>query len=146
MEKGRGRCRVRLLTSLAAVFTAALCVGLGSATSARAPAWQLMDYQQSACYSPRVTTNYFGIWIKGTWKRPINIGAQGLPAGATQWNSYAPIAPGSSTGVYSLAYVAVQLPATTPVGTYTAALWATDGRSRQTVPITLNMTTRCGNY
>jgi len=45
MGKGRGRFRVRLLTSLAAVLTAALCVGLGSATSARAPTWQLMDYQ-----------------------------------------------------------------------------------------------------
>jgi hypothetical protein len=146
MGNGRGRLSLRLLTSLAAVATAALCVGLGPAGSARAPTWQLVDYHQSACFSPRVTTSYFGIWISGKWKHSIDVGAQGLPAGATYWTSYAPIPPGSSTGVYSLAYVAVQLATGTPVGTYTAALWATDGKSRQTVPITINMTTRCGNY
>jgi hypothetical protein len=40
--------------------------------------------------------------------------------------------------------VRVQLATVTPVGAYTAAFWATDGASRQTVPITLIVKTRCG--
>src|SRR5438093_3808677 len=84
--------------------------------------WQLIDYQQSACFSPSVTTAYYGIWIKGSWTRPINIGISNLPSGGTYWTSYAPIPPGSSDGIYSLAYVGVQIPSTTPVGTYTASL------------------------
>ena len=103
-----------------------------------------MDYHQSACFSPRVTSSYYGIWISGHWRRAIDVGAQGLPAGGSYSTSYAPIAPGSSTGEYSLAYVRVDVPATLPVGTYTASLWASDGRATQTVPVTLVVKSRCG--
>jgi hypothetical protein len=103
-----------------------------------------MDYHQSACFSPRVTTSYYGIWIKGTWTRPINIGITNLPSGGSYSTSYAPIPPGSSTGEYSLAYVAVQIPTTTQVGTYTASLWASQGKTKQTVPVTLVVKTKCG--
>lgn len=103
-----------------------------------AATWTLVDYQQRTCYvSARGGTNYYGIWISGKWSHKINIGASALPAGAAQWNSYAPIPPGSSDGVYSLAYVAVQLPPGTPVGTVTSTLWANDGTTTETVPITL---------
>ena len=106
--------------------------------------WQLVDYQQSACFSPSVTTAYYGIWIRGRWTRPIDIGISNLPSGGTYWTSYAPIPPGSSDGIYSLAYVGVQIPSTTPVGTYTASLWASDGRVTRSVPVTLDVRTRCG--
>ena len=106
--------------------------------------WQLVDYQQSACFSSSATTAYYGIWIKGRWTRPIDIGISNLPSGGTYWTSYAPIPPGSSDGVYSLAYVGVQIPSTTPVGIYTASLWASDGRVTQSVPVTLEVKTRCG--
>src|SRR5258705_12956462 len=93
----------RILTVLGAtllVLAAMLWFGSASAQPAGASAtWQLMDYQQSACFSPRVTTAYYGIWIKGTWTRPINIGISNLPSGGTYWTSYAPIPPGSSTGI-----------------------------------------------
>jgi hypothetical protein len=106
--------------------------------------WRLVDYQQSACFSPSVTTAWYGIWIKGRWTRPIDIGISNLPSGGTYSTSYAPIPPGSSDGVYSLAYVGVQIPSTTPVGTYTASLWASDGRVTRSVPVTLDVRTRCG--
>jgi len=46
-----------------------------------------------------------------------------------------------------LAYVALVLPAGASVGTYTSSLWASDGRTRQTVPITeVVQATSCSRY
>jgi hypothetical protein len=109
-------------------------------------AWHLVDYSQRACFSPRVTDSYYGIWINGRWTHAINVGAQQLPAGGAFDTSYAPIAPGSSTGVYSLAYVHVMLPPTTPIGSYTASLWASDGSSSEHVPIVLDVRASCRSY
>jgi uncharacterized protein DUF5980 len=113
-------------------------------SAATSPTWQLVDNHQSLCFSSRNTTGYYAIWIRGRWARPIQIGITGLPSGASSWTSYAPIPPGSSTGIYSLAYVGVQLPATTPLGTYTASLWARESRTTQAVPVTLVVKSRCG--
>jgi uncharacterized protein DUF5980 len=106
--------------------------------------WTLVDYQQTACFDGQVTTAYYGIWIRGSWTKPIRIGLASLPAGSETWTTYAPIPPGSSSGEYSLAYVGVEIPANTPVGTYTAQLWAREGRLRQSVPVTLSVETDCG--
>ena len=133
----------------------ALSVGLAAALLALAPAvagagssaprgWHLVDYHQSACFSSHVTTSWYGIWIRGRWKHAVDVGAEGLPAGASFSTSNAPIPPGSSTGVYSLAYVEVALASGTPLGTYTASLWARSGRTVDTVPITLVVKPRCG--
>jgi uncharacterized protein DUF5980 len=113
------------------VATTASPAGVVARSAAR---WQLVDNQQRNCvsfgspYSSRTT--YFAIWIEGRWRRPIDVGIEALPAGAAWWTSYSPIAPGSSDGVGSLAYVAVKLDVSTPLGTYTPRLWATDGSSR----------------
>lgn len=120
---------------------------LGMAANADAqtsPKWQLMDYHQSACFDTNVHDTYYGIWIKGTWKHQINVGITHLPAGGTYTTVYAPIPPGSSDGVGSLAYVHPTIPASTPVGTYTASLWASDGTTREAVPVTLVVKTSCG--
>src|SRR5262245_37536699 len=58
---------------------------------AKGTGWQLVDYHQSDCFSPRVTTSYYGIWIRGRWTRPINIGINNLPSGGSYTTSYAPI-------------------------------------------------------
>jgi hypothetical protein len=134
---------------LAFFVVVALVVGtpLVDAAAARPrpqPTWHLVDYGQKVCFSSRVTDSYFGVWISGRWTHSINVGAQRLPAGGGYDTSYAPIAPGSSTGEYSLAYVHVMLAPTTPIGAYTASLWASDGRSSQSVPIVLDVRARCG--
>jgi len=137
--------RVRSLTTLLAVLAVLLTVPLTTAAAGTAPhGWRLVDYQQSACFSPNVTSTWYGIWLKGTWKHPVQIGAEDLPAGGSYSTSDAPIPPGSSTGIYSLAYVEVTIPATTPVGTYGATLWAKSGKVEHTVPITLVVKARCG--
>jgi hypothetical protein len=107
------------------------------------PKWHLIDHQQSACFSSNVTDAFYGIWIKGSWRHAIDVGADALPAGGSYTTRYAPIPPGSSTGKYSLAYVDVHLPSTEPRGTYTASLWASDGTTREAVPITIVVQTRC---
>jgi len=131
------------------LVTVGLVVGapLVDAAAARprpTPAWHLVDAQQKGCFSPRVTDSYFGVWISGRWTHEINVGASRLPAGGSFDTSYAPIPPGSSTGVYSLAYVHVSLPSSTAVGIYSASLWASDGSRTQSVPIVLDVRVRCG--
>lgn len=110
--------------------------------------WQLIDNQQKTCYvTTRDGTSYYGIWISGTWTHQITIGADTLPAGGSYYTFYAPIPAGSSDGIGSLAYVAVVLPAGTPVGTYTASLWASDATTTEAVPITLVVNaTSCRHY
>jgi hypothetical protein len=106
--------------------------------------WTLVDYRQDGCFSPNVGDTYFGIYVDGRWRTSIDVGASGLPAGGSYDTSYAPIPPGSSDGEYTLAYVHVVLSPLPPVGRYTATLWADDGRTRQGVPIALDVTTKCG--
>src|SRR5262249_41523409 len=137
--------RARSFITMLAVLAAVLMIPLASASAGTgARGWQLVDYQQSACFSPNVTSTWYGIWLKGTWKHPVQIGAEDLPAGGSFSTSDGPIPPGSSTGIYSLAYVEVTIPASTPVGTYGATLWAKSGRVEHTVPITLAVKARCG--
>ena len=73
--------------------------------------------------------------------------AGALPAGGSYYTFYAPIAPGASDGVGSLAYVAVVIPVGEAVGTYTASIWASDGTTKESVPITLVVNaTSCAHY
>jgi hypothetical protein len=137
----RSPIRLGLVAALTAGLLGAVATGGEAAPTAT---WQLMNDNQTACYSPRVTSSYYGIWIKGSWTHAIRVGISRLPAGGSFTTSYAPIPPGSSTGVYSLAYVDATIPATTPVGTYTASLWANDGTTRESVPVTLVVKARCG--
>ncbi len=50
------------------------------------------------------------------------------------------------TGVYSLAYVAVQVAPDTPEGTYIVNLLVDDGTRRQAVPVTLIVADSCSGY
>ncbi len=140
--------RARRLIGIALLSGLVLLAGAVPASAKGSPPatsrWQLVDYGQTGCFSANVHDTYYGIWISGQWTRAINVGASGLPAGGTFDTSYAPIPPGSSTGIYSLAYVHVRLAVNPPVGLYTASLWASDGQVTQQVPVTLDVRTRCG--
>jgi hypothetical protein len=151
-----GQMRVR--TTQGVLFAVAISLiviagaPLGAATPARtatrpsSATWQLVDYQQKVCFSPNVTTSYYGIWINGTWKHSITVGINKLPIAYSYTTSYTPIPPGSSTGVYSLAYVNLTLKDTRSVGTYTASLWAYDGTTREAVPVTVIVKDSCRHY
>ena len=108
--------------------------------------WLLVDYSQKACIGSNSKDTYYGIWINGTWTRTVNVGADNLPAGASYDTTYAPIAPGTSTGIYSLAYVRVVLNPRPAAGSYTASLWASDGTTRESVPITIVVQDSCRSY
>ena len=137
---------------LVATLVAMSFLGSGQAVAARSTTatatWQPIDYHQRTCYvSTRGGTSYYGIWISGTWRHRISVGADDLPTGGSYYTSYAPIPPGSSDGVGSLAYVAVVLPVGAAVGRYTSSLWASDGRRKQAVPIELVVqATSCHRY
>jgi hypothetical protein len=113
--------------------------------------WLLENYSQVTCdvqgNPPVELVTYYAAWINGTWTRPITISITNAPAGATSWATYTdPLPAGSSTGIYSLTELAVQILGTTPLGTYTLNLVATDGKLTQQVPVTLNVKTSCGRY
>src|SRR5215831_8183199 len=148
--------RMRVTALLLGTLLAATILGSGQAVAARsavarpaaAATWQLIDNHQRTCYvSTRGGTNYYGIWISGTWRHQINVGAEALPAGGSYYTFYAPIPAGSSDGVGSLAYVTMVLPVGATVGTYTSSLWASDGTTKQAVPITeVVQATSCRHY
>ena len=121
-----------------------------TALAKRPPTWQLVDNAQKGCvnisspYSDRTT--YYAIWIEGSWTHSLNAGVRNAPDGSTSWGSYLPIQPGSSDGIYSLAYVAVQVAPDTPLGTYIASLWVNEGTRRQAVPVTLVVADSCSDY
>jgi hypothetical protein len=148
MSHIRVTCRsVSLFTALAAL----LLMRSGSVSAAQA-GWQLVDYHQQTCvrlgnpYNPSPTT-YYAIWINGTWTQPINASVTQLPAHSSFSTNYLPLAPGSSTGVYSLASVSVTVSPDTPIGIHTLAISATDGTSMQSIPVTLRVTTtKCRAY
>jgi hypothetical protein len=164
MNRNRWSALVRVWAVLAALgIVLSLAGGFSSAAAHRrqppptppvvtpfpGAAWTLIDNRQSTCYffpQSSTDTNYYGIWIQGSWTHQINIGVSKLPAGAVTWTSFAPIPAGSSDGIGSLAYVAVQLPSTTQFGTYTATLWANDGSVTEGVPVVLTVQSNCGGY
>src|SRR5262245_54595893 len=140
--------RARLSAGLVAASVAvSLLLGAsaaGASTQAGAARWRLVDYQQEGCFSPNAHDTYFGVYIQGRWRSAIDVGASGLPAGGTYDTSYAPIPPGQSTGEFTLAYVHVTLPTSTPLGSYTGSMWANDGCVTRQVPIVMNVQDRCG--
>ncbi len=120
--------------------------------TAVAATWELVDNDQVVCLDidngryPN-TIAYYGIWIDGDWTRSLNATLRNVPIGSTTWGGGLPIPPDSSDGVYSLAYVAVEIPTDTELGTYTLDLSVGAGRQRQTVPVTLVVVAdSCSDY
>src|SRR5262245_41640001 len=143
--------RLRFFAGLL-ILTLGCFLGIASTTdnaiARRPPTWQLVDWSQQTCVnigSPSSDrTTYYGIYINGRWNNSITGGIRNAPADSTQWGSYLPIPPGSSDGQYSLAYVALQLAPDTAIGLYTLKLWTSDGTTRQSVPVTLEVAEDCG--
>ena len=132
------------LAAISVVLAVVLALSTGAAGArTRTRTWRLVDYHQSRCFDS-TSTRYYGIYIKGRWRQPLDVGITELPSGGTFSTLYAPIPPGSSDGEYSLAYVGVSLPSDTPLGTYTANLWAGNSQTTRSVPVTLVVESNCG--
>ena len=144
MNSSTRRAKLALLIAVGGALFGGVSRPAASATGSASRTWQLMDHHLSACFSSDRTDIFFPIWINGRWTHAVDVGAQGLPPGGSYTTIGAPIPPGSSDGGNSPAYVRIHLAPNTPLGAYTARLWATDGRSRQTVPVTLFVKVRCG--
>ena len=125
------------------IVVALFLASMAGTAAARTRTWRLVDYHQSRCFDS-TSERYFGVYVKGRWRQPLDVGISNLPSGGTFTTLYAPIPPGSSNGEYSSAYVGVSLPSDTPVGTYTANLWAGNSQATRSVPVTLVVETNCG--
>jgi hypothetical protein len=119
-----------------------LLVSTGSAAAA-ASSWTLVDNHQDVCFYPNGTTQYYPVWLSGTWSHDITVSLAGAPSGSSSWTYDTPIPPGSSDGSGSLAYVALQIPSSTPTGDYTARLSAIDGASTQSVNVGVAVRATC---
>jgi hypothetical protein len=150
MGERQGRARVGavlLMVLVGSIVSLVITNAAGAApvdAGAQGARWRLVDYAQKACFDANVHDAYYGVYIEGRWRSPIDVGANGLPAGGSYTTTYAPIPPGSSTGEYSLAYVHVVLSPTPPLGRYTASMWGSDGRITRQVPIVMDVRPRCG--
>ena len=141
------RALVRFGFAAAMIASVAAFVPLEAGAAAAAPppsTWHLVGHHQHACFDSNVHDAWFGVFIKGTWTHSIEIGMKVLPAGGTYSTSYAPIPAGTANGKYTLAYADAKLAKTTPIGTYKAVLWASDGSSRDQVRVELDVTNDCG--
>jgi hypothetical protein len=147
-KKARARLAAVLVASLigsiASVAASAAAGAAPVAGAAQQSAWHLEDYQQSGCFDANNHDTYYGIYINGQWRSPIDVGAGHLPHGGTFDTSYAPIPPGSSNGEFSLAYVHVTLATLPAIGHYVATMWANDGSVQQRVPIRIDVRSNCG--
>jgi hypothetical protein len=158
---------MRLKRKLKLVLVVATLLILGNLLPARTQAattWQLVQlFPGSVCGSYRDgSTPSPTVWIlltlSGTWTHPVNFGIRNPPPGTTVGRStfvngnpvpYQPIAPGSGDGTGG-ALGRVELTyhqGTTPPGTYSATLWANDGTTERTLPVTLVVKVeKCSRY
>ena len=129
------------LSLLASPAAEARTGGAGVTPAETTPTWTLVDYQTRVCVDAAFgRKSYVFAWPAGTWTKTIQIDLEGLPPGST--SSPGVIGPGSSDGGKALGGVIFTIPPT-PVGVYDAALWATDGTVRHSVPVTIDVRTRC---
>jgi len=144
-------------------------VALATPAAAASPSWQLTDqYTASpACFTTAGGTEYLELNLNGSWSTPLTFGASGLPAGGSYtdvvldenltndtWStSTPPIPPGWSNGTGPLSVgpetIAEAYPVTTiPAGlqansTITITFWASDGTTKQTESVPINIKTSC---
>jgi hypothetical protein len=113
-----------------------------AATATPPPAaWTLVDYNARICVDAEIgRQTYLIAWIEGTWHTQLEIGTEGLPAGS--YSPPSPVAPGSDDGHSAQGGMLVHIPPTPP-GTYPAAMYARGGNARQTVPVIIDVRTRC---
>jgi hypothetical protein len=159
------RWRVAALLAPAALTA----VALATPAAAASPSWQLTDqYTASpACFTTAGGTEYLELNLNGSWSTPLTFGASGLPAGGSYtdavldenltndtWStSTPPIPPGSSNGTGPLsvgpetiaeAYPVTTIPAGLPANsTITITFWASDGTTKQTESVPINIKTSC---
>ena len=129
------------LALLASPASAARTGGAGVTQAETKPSWAFVDYQTRVCVDSAFgRKSYVIAWLAGTWKETIQIDLEGLPPGST--SSPGVIGPGSSDGATAGGGVIFNIPPT-PVGVYDAAMWGSDGTVRRTMPVTIDVKTRC---
>ncbi|MCA2214085.1 DUF5980 family protein [Jidongwangia harbinensis] len=132
------------LSILSGVLTLSL---LGSPPAAAAtstpPApttWKLAEFHTRICVDAEVGRGgYFIVWIDGTWHTTLEVGVEDLPPGST--STVTPVAPQPSEGSRATGMLWDIPPS--PPGTYQGAIYAADGSVRQTIPLTVDVRTRC---
>ncbi|MEP7292797.1 MAG: DUF5980 family protein [Chloroflexota bacterium] len=109
------------------------------------PGTKCMTYRDGGIPQP---TLWLLIDLSGSWTSPVEFGIRDLPEGMLVSRStfvngnpapYQPIAPGSGDGALP-ALGRVELTSqikSVPTATYTATLWANDGTTERTSPVTI---------
>ena len=150
-----------------AAMMAATFTGATAATASTSPTWQLLDEFTGSplCNLTTGSSVIMQVVLSGTWSTPITVGASNLPAGGSysfnglRLDGYRltgatnPIPPGSAPGNGVIifgprdtehAYVEVILPPGLALGsTVTITMFATDGTTTQTIPVTILTQNSC---
>ena len=150
-----------------AAMMAAMFTGATPAMASTSPTWQLLDEFTGTplCNLTTGSSVAMQVVLSGTWSSPITVGASNLPAGG-RYSFYGlrldgyrltgatnPIPPGSAPGNGVIifgprntehAYVEVILPPGLALGsTVTITMFATDGTTTQTIPVTILTQNSC---
>jgi len=150
-----------------AAMMAAMFTGATPAMASTSPTWQLLDEFTGTplCNLTTGSSVAMQVVLSGTWSSPITVGASNLPAGGSysfyglRLDGYRltgatnPIPPGSAPGNGVIifgprntehAYVEVILPPGLALGsTVTITMFATDGTTTQTIPVTILTQNSC---
>ncbi|MBU6534616.1 DUF5980 family protein [Streptomyces sp. NPDC057245] len=147
-----------LLVGLASVIALPL-VGAAPASAAPTAAappdsattsatWSLLQGHNQYCARPnRVTRTYAIGAVEGTWSSPITAGLRNLPPGSTS-DGVATLAPGTNErdpddgGLAINIWLQLSI-APAPPGTYSAEVYATDGKVTDTAPVTIKISADC---
>lgn len=135
---------VRTALALAAVL--ALMLAGSPAPASASPGtttWRLQTWEQRICIAAGGTHwTYFLVVLDGTWPAPVRVALRDLPAG-TVTDEPQRLAPGTGDGSRVQTLLQATLPPL-PHGVYRASLTASDGRSTQSAPITVQVQDRWG--
>ncbi len=142
--------RTALRIAAATVATMLLAL-VGSTPVSAAPAtttthtpstWTLVDLPQRLCATPDdPRALYFFVVLDGTWSTSITVGYTGMPAGVEVYSPLTAL-PGSGDGHVVQILAAFRLSGVAP-SRYVPQLWATDGAVTQSVPVVLDVQSRC---
>ncbi|MFC7380777.1 DUF5980 family protein [Sphaerisporangium rhizosphaerae] len=126
-----------------AATDAATKTAASSSSVATTATWELRDIGQSICVTSQYghPGTYFLVPVYGTWSTTLTTGLRNLPPGSTSVGG-TPILPGSEYDSTIRGFVQLTV-APTPVGTYTAEVWASDGTVTQAVPAIINVRESC---
>lgn len=144
---------VRIARSVLAAASMLLFALVGAplaASAQQAPAWDLEQFDRTSrmcvLYNPggHAHASYFIFVVSGSWSTDLKYGMRDLPPGWTATEHYLP--PGQNLhrpdgSITVNGFIGVRGPSSVPQGSYHAHIWVSDGKTTETMPADIIVST-----